>query len=63
MDDDGVAFPVLDPEVRAYVYSLVTAVCEHAFRPTISLLTGNSWAGPGPTNMAATSWVTKDWHV
>ena len=54
---------VVDPEVRAYVYSLVSAVSRSRRTVAVSILTMLSLAGLGPTKMADMCWVTMRWLV
>lgn len=60
MDWEDPSRGVVDPEVRAHVYSLVSAVSEVVtlFQWIVETNNANSLEGPAPTSMAATSWET-----
>ena len=64
MDPDNSADNVVDPEVRAYVYSLVSAV-----RKTLpnngglSTNKSNSWEALGLTSLLDMYWEMMHWHA
>ena len=51
----------VDPEVRAYVYSLVTAVSSNVVPPATIMLTRTSLEEQVSTQMGNTCWVTMRW--
>lgn len=54
---------VVDPEVRAYVYSLVTAVSGPLSMYGFGMLTISSWVDSMARMRVATSWEMTPWPV
>ena len=62
MDLENGQRDVVDPEVRAYVSSLVTAVSQ-LYKPEVHLLTRSSLEEAVQTRMDDIYLVTMHWHV